>query len=548
MPTLLLRFPGRRYHATPWGHHVNEGLIEWPPSPWRLLRALLATGYTAGDWDGSGPTPMARGLIEKLAAVLPRYRLPPCAGAHSRHFMPIGALDKGREKTTLVFDTWAQIDDGVLAVDWDVCLSAEETALLRRLAEKLGYLGRSESWVIARLGRDGEPIADEDWNCFPCADASAHKPGWEQVPLLAASSTQAYGEWRRSALQAVLADLPKPDTSRKRMTAEDRKRLADRERATEPYPSDLLSSLQVDTSWLRRYGWSQPPGTRRVLYWRPADALEAGAPKPRLRSPCAAPVEAMLLAMATGSGNDHALPNVTRTLPQAERLHEALVGAFARDNPDAHSRVLTGCDERRKPLRGRHEHGHVLPLDLDDDGHLDHFLVWAPMGLDGNAQAAVRAVRRTFTKGGIGPLRLALAGCGDLSDMRDLPSAYGSRLRAVLGPPEGASEWTSVTPFVPPRHIKKHGPSSLAGQLAAELASRGLPPPLEVRIFDPHEDDRARRHRHFMRRRRRAPAPPVDCGFTITLRLVEPIRGPLCLGYASHFGLGLFACPSQASL
>src|SRR5437867_3663314 len=54
-PTLLLRFPGRRYHATPWGHHVNEGLIEWPPSPWRLLRALLATGYTKLGWPADGP-------------------------------------------------------------------------------------------------------------------------------------------------------------------------------------------------------------------------------------------------------------------------------------------------------------------------------------------------------------------------------------------------------------------------------------------------------------------------------------------------------------
>jgi CRISPR-associated protein Csb2 len=41
VPTLRLRFPGGRYHATPWGHHVNEGQVEWPPSPWRLLRALM---------------------------------------------------------------------------------------------------------------------------------------------------------------------------------------------------------------------------------------------------------------------------------------------------------------------------------------------------------------------------------------------------------------------------------------------------------------------------------------------------------------------------
>jgi len=43
MPLIELRFPAGRYHATPWGSHVNEGAVEWPPSPWRLLRALIAT-------------------------------------------------------------------------------------------------------------------------------------------------------------------------------------------------------------------------------------------------------------------------------------------------------------------------------------------------------------------------------------------------------------------------------------------------------------------------------------------------------------------------
>ena len=27
MPTLQMRFPGGRYHATPWGHHVNEDIL-----------------------------------------------------------------------------------------------------------------------------------------------------------------------------------------------------------------------------------------------------------------------------------------------------------------------------------------------------------------------------------------------------------------------------------------------------------------------------------------------------------------------------------------
>jgi len=38
VPTMLvLTFPWGRYHANPWGRHVNEGAVELPPSPWRPL-------------------------------------------------------------------------------------------------------------------------------------------------------------------------------------------------------------------------------------------------------------------------------------------------------------------------------------------------------------------------------------------------------------------------------------------------------------------------------------------------------------------------------
>ena len=40
------RSPGGRFHATPWGHHVNEGIVEWPPSPYRIVRALASSLYT----------------------------------------------------------------------------------------------------------------------------------------------------------------------------------------------------------------------------------------------------------------------------------------------------------------------------------------------------------------------------------------------------------------------------------------------------------------------------------------------------------------------
>ena len=112
--------------------------------------------------------PRPRGVVEKLSAELPCYRLPPAFGAHSRHYMPIGVLDgeTRREKTTLVFDTWARLDDGELTATWkDMCLDQAEMSILDDLVQCLNYLGRSESWVEGRVMREGEP--EPKANCFP---------------------------------------------------------------------------------------------------------------------------------------------------------------------------------------------------------------------------------------------------------------------------------------------------------------------------------------------------------------------------------------------
>ena len=62
MTVLELRFPAGRYHATPWGRHVNEGAVEWPPSPWRIVRALIATWYLKAR---DIPEATIRSLVER---------------------------------------------------------------------------------------------------------------------------------------------------------------------------------------------------------------------------------------------------------------------------------------------------------------------------------------------------------------------------------------------------------------------------------------------------------------------------------------------------
>lgn len=523
MTTLAIRFPGRRYHATPWGHHVNEGLIEWPPAPWRILRALLSVGFTTCGWT---TVPDAvRSLIETLAPVLPRYRLPPAVGAHSRHYMPTDA------KPTLVFDTWAQVDDGELIVTWPVSLPQAERELLSDLATRLNYLGRSESWVEARM-LDDDPV---DHDCTPEDPGHpAPGPGCEQVPLLAPVSAVAYAAWRSPLIEGVLADLPLPEAGKKRTTAKDQKLLQARKDAAAVYPADILACLLADTTFLRGHGWSQPPGSRRVFYWRRADAIEAGAPRPAPVLPTPAPVEAMLLSLTTASGNDHALPPVARALPQGELLHQALVAHGGAASP-----MIRGTNDERRPLSG-HQHAHLLHLDLDGDGHLDHCLVWAPAGLDAAAQTAVRSVRQTFTKGGAMPLRLAVAASGSRADLLRLGASMGQGMCRILGPSLGCAVWHSVTPFVPPRFPKRSGRNTVPGQVLTELAARGLPS-AQIEVLDVREPGwLSLRHAIRVRRRGGSP-PPVDCGFVIRLTFAEPVRGPIALGYASHFGLGLFA-------
>ena len=554
--SLAFRFPAGRYHATPYGHHVNEGLIEWPPSPWRVLRALISVGYTSGAWNRSGPPAAARGLIEKLSAELPHYHLPSAIGAHSRHYMPTGVLDDKKiiEKKTLVFDTWARIEDGEMTITWSsVRLDEAERSIAGTLVERLSYLGRSESWVAGRLVAPGDDIPTG--NCFPEArNGASPGRGWEQVPLLAALDAGDFAEWRSVQLETALAELPLPH-GRKPSKA----LLRRRSEAAESYPADLLDCLQKDTNWLRRHGWSQPPGSRRVFYWRKRDAIEVGSPRARSTRRSETRIEAMLLSLANVQRNDHALPPVTRTLPQADLLHRALVGIAARKG--GAQPELTGRDGNRRPLRGRHAHAHIIPLDLDRDGHLDHVLIWAPMGLGSAAQDTIHAVRSTFTKGGLEPLRLAVAGRGSLTDLVRLPDPYGKRLAPLVA--GYGSIWQSVTPFVPPRHVKTHGKHTLLGQIHAELSSRDLPATVDWHQLAPaprstetvalpdrafrNGDARWHRFRHFVFSRQRGPQPPVECGFALRLMFGQPIAGPLALGYGSHFGLGLFECLDVAA-
>lgn len=525
MATLVFRFPAGRFHATPWGAHVNEGAVEWPPSPWRLLRALLAVGFTKRGWPDDAariPAP-ARALVEQLAALLPSYRLPAGAVSHTRHYMP---FTEGRvEKTTKVIDAFLRLaSEEPLLVHWPIALTAELQSTLVDLVAGLAYLGRAESWVEAAVVADEQP--DANW-CRPCQPGAPVERGWDQIPTVAPIAAHEYEAFRRERLARAQSMSSKPLSAKERLRME------------EPYPADLVACLTAHTSFFRGHGWSQPPGSRRVLYLRPAGALDPAVSRPRRTRPAVQSVEAVLLALTSDSAHGQLRPLLERTLPQMESLHDAFVRQLGDERS---SQVLTGRDPAGKPLSG-HRHAHLLPLDLDADGRIDHVLAHAKdLKFDPWAQAALARVTRTYGKK-LPTILVNLVGRGKLETVwSQLRNKAGCSVAELA---RASRVWESATPFVAPRFLKKAGANSLEGQVVAECQSRGLPAPrVEVLGRDALVQ---RGFLRFVRRRRDGhPQPPLTVPWSLRLTFPEPIDGPLSLGYASHFGLGVFKASAEA--
>ena len=490
MLAIAFTFPAGRYHATPWDRHVNEGAVAWPPEPWRILRALIATWHHKVKYDDRHGETTLEALIGTLAAALPQYTLPAASHSHTRHYMPQFATGK----TSLIFDAFAAVDrTDPLQVAWpDVELPDDQRLLLDDLLAVMGYLGRAESWVEARR-IDSVPGA----NCQPGDSAIDTDTG--EI---------------RGELVTLHASLPPAEYQalRGRFLAD---RKAQKQLGT-TLPESLLDALSVDTRDLRRVGWSQPPAVRKVSYLRPLDALR---PKPaihRVRMPVVTAVNFIL--------DGKPLPRVEDTLRMGELMRSAVMGQCKRVFGEANiPPVLSGHD---LPESNRHRHAFYLPWDSNGDGRLDRVLVYVPDGLGDVEQHALGKVQGLWQRGGA-EWRLALEGSGTAEVANALTAA--------------SAGWVSVTPYLCPWHAKKR--FGIDEQIRRECRERGMPEPVTTEALDEVEVGRGRRRRpvHFQRfRSRRGLSQPDRLGSFRRLVFPEPVAGPLALGFGCHYGLGLF--------
>ena len=531
MVAIGVSFLSGRYHATPWGRHVNEGAPEWPPSPWRLLRSLVAT------WKRKLDDQLTREDVEPVLGALsepPQFVLPPAGTGHSRHYMPwMGGA------RTRVFDAFVGLSrQSEIVFVWpDATLTAREAQVLRVLLTHVGFLGRAESWCEARLF---DKVDRATINCRSI-DTAQSDTNSEAVRVLCVDRDSAFATTHTPVHEVVSGS-------------------GKNRRVVASAMYDPAWHLCAETLWLHDKRWSDPPGSRWVTYARPRDCFKVAAPRSDRRK------TASMFQIARYALDSAVLPLVTDTLPVAEAARRNLMGILGRVTPQSdgskgRSDVFSGKDPDGRILQA-HGHAYYLPTDEDGDGRLDHLTIVASMGFGVDEVKAFNLLReiRSRERDDSGhSLRVVLLGLGRLGDYEPLP----------LKP---SSVWVSATPFLAQRFPKSNGtrrdpPELLASQAAflsavlreeiARLVDRrpelqgldlgqiDIEPLLDTNgaFRLPAREGRGLGLRPIQFKRNRH-KPGDDGGnrrsgaFRITFP--QPVVGPVTLGHSCHFGLGLF--------
>lgn len=506
MIAFAFSFPAGRYHATPWGRHTNEADVAWPPEPARILRGLIATWWRKAD-HVRFPKKLLDDLIDALASELPVFHLPPAVHTHVRAYMPAPTERK------LIYDAFLRFDrNAELIVAWpNVTLTPEQKEFCSHLLDRIGYLGRAESWACAGMADDW------DGQRNACPRGADHVSG-ETVPVdLFVPRTPA--DW-----MSLREQLLKRADGRVKVR---RSSKAQSGGLAATLPERLCDALAVDTSEWQRAGWSIPPPLRRIVYDRPRVG-----PLPSPRRKTSIPTEQ--------PGRPEAARFVLAGRPQP-RIEEALrIGELARaalmsggDPPQEFSGRDTEGPRRDDPA---HAHSFFLPEDADGDGLIDHLIVYCRLGLSKEARQRLDRLTRLWLAHGRddeGETRGRKEWRVALEDIA-APEAFGAASDLL----RTSQVWVSVTPYLMPWHVKRN--FGAIEQIAREIDRRGGFPPL-VNAAILGETLRGKRAIKFHRSRsRRSMVQPDRLGCFLKLTFAQPLTGPLAFGFGCHYGLGLF--------
>ncbi len=488
MLAIELTFIAGRFHATPWGRNVNEGVPEWPPSPYRLIRSLYDVWRRKlPDWPESRVMP----VLASLASEPPIFHLPAATASHTRSFLSENDVEVTKKQ--LIFDAFVVVSKRAsVLIKWPACNLDEKLRQdLDRMLALMNYLGRSESWVAARTVPDVDGV---NWNCRP-SDGSPYVEDFEPLRVACPIPALTYA-----------ADPHKQKAKGKK-------------------------NKSVELGWMDAIAWSTgdlhashlsvPPAFQYVTYMRPARCFDL-IPIRKAQEP-ETEINGVIYALES-----KVAPRVTDTLEISERVRSKLMGIHKRivSDPRKVSPKFSGKETNGEPRKG-HQHIYVLPIDHDQDGWLDRLLIFCKVPFNQEEIAALDRLDRLWQPDGKPDIHLVPLKWGRSEDLLE----SGSR-----------TSFVSTTPFVPPRHYRKgRGPLMewLAAEVRREAVNHGLPEPIEVTPLPRLSSQGGRDFRWLeFRRNRKGDQPTIGYGFKISFP--ESIGVPIALGYGAHFGLGQF--------
>lgn len=490
MLAIDLKFPNGKYHATPWNRHVNEGEVEWPPSPWRILRAVISVYHRTID-QKRFPEDVLLSLINNLSAEHPEYALPYSKEAHTRHYMPIQ-----KNIPRMIFDAFKLIDpeDSIIVVWPNITLQDNVLELFDEILMNLDYLGRSESIVdVKRL---------EGWsgvtNCKPLL-LSTGPTDRGSISLIVPFTPGEFKIWK----QGYRAGLSQNKTN------------------IFNTPGTLYDVLTVRTNELRKEGWAQPPGGQWIDY----AYLEEKSKVPVTR----ARTNQKQLTLARWQLIGNPLPRVEQSILIGEVLRSSLIKKcdfLGLEIPG----ILTGRDEHGEILKNGHQHAFYLPEDLDNDGYIDHITMYIQNGMPAEIYRAIEEVKELaiYADGQLKKWNLLFESMGDSQDFKALPIIKESKV------------WESSTPYIHPWHVHKNR-FGADEQLRKELILKGYKDFTLTPIDSIEKKGKQIKSWQFNLMRRRKPIiSPDRSGSFWRIEFNEPVSGPIAIGHGCHFGLGLF--------
>lgn len=444
------------------------------------MRAIISV------WKGTSPEleeQIVWPIIKKMIGEIPRFNLPDAQVYHTRHYMPIS------KKRTLVLATFVATGDKPVHIIWqNVSLDEEEMGILNQILANMHYFGRAESWCVASASS-----MHQTYNCSPILE--------QDIPIDA---------------DIVNVLVPKHNV-----------KFYD---INKPAKMDnSLDHIGVTTLALQKNKYIDPPGGRWVQYSRPRDCFE----EKYSHMPTARRDKITMVRYAVvGSIR----PLIKDTLRIGDLARTACMSQYGKAHNSGTSEVFSGKNIGGNPLKN-HRHALYLPTYETQYSELDHLTILALGGFK-KKELDVLLSLRTLYKYGLDRVSLVFQGLGTADDFRNVP---------ILGI---SKSWISATPLILTRHVKRrrvagevHIVDSPEDQIHAEIKSRyGDSYRLKSITLD-DSPDRLRstnvRPAHFFRRRRRG---SIGDGHLYKARLEfeKRVPGPITLGYASHYGLGMF--------